>query len=103
MDVIIYVLNRIFDENDKIYIGNYSDFINIYNKTNDVLKNINRHTTYATRKNKGSTMFRERFNLPITNVNHIKGTPYRKTRRSRIKKYEDLIKNNLNNYNINLL
>ena len=52
MDVIITVLNRIFNEDDKIYyIGN--EIFPIHNKTNIILGHINRHNSYFTRKNKG--------------------------------------------------
>jgi hypothetical protein len=70
MDVIITVLNRLFDEtDDKYYIGNKNYYINndnyyinnkqlhLHNKTNNVLKNINKYNKHVTRKNKGFRIF----------------------------------------------
>jgi hypothetical protein len=57
MDVIISVLNRLFDEDDEYYIGNNSIVYPIHNKTNLVLNNINKHTTILTRKNKGKFLY----------------------------------------------
>lgn len=55
MDVIITVLNRIFDENNKeFYIGNSYNYVQIHNNTNAVLKNINNHREHVTRKNAGT-------------------------------------------------
>ncbi len=54
MDVIITVLNRLFDENNKeYYIGNSNSLFHLQNKTNLCLKNINNYTKYVSRKNKG--------------------------------------------------
>ncbi len=52
MDVIIAVLNKIFDEkNMEFYIGNpHLQLVN--NKFNVVANNINTHSTLVTRKNK---------------------------------------------------
>jgi hypothetical protein len=67
MNVIITVLNKIFDENNKeYYIGN--KFYSIHNKTNTVLKNINTHTKYTIRKNIGKTLMPELTNTNIFNV-----------------------------------
>lgn len=58
MDVIITVLNRLFDENNKeFYIGNNDKLVHIHNNTNRVLKNLNKFSQYVTRKNKGSMMY----------------------------------------------
>jgi hypothetical protein len=57
MDVIINVLNRLFDEDDEYYIGNNSTLYPIHKKTNLVLNNINKHTTIITRKNKGTFLY----------------------------------------------
>jgi hypothetical protein len=57
MDVIINVLNRLFDEDDEYYIGNNSILYPIHKKTNLVLNNINKHTTIITRKNKGTFLY----------------------------------------------
>jgi hypothetical protein len=54
MDVIIAVLNKLFDEDHPLYIGN--KFYFIHNKTNIVLNNINKHTTLVKRKNRGIKM-----------------------------------------------
>lgn len=52
MDVIITVLNRIFDEdNAKYYIGNITP---VHKKTNIVLNNMNTRTAIVSRKNKGT-------------------------------------------------
>jgi hypothetical protein len=57
MDVIITVLNRLFDEdNKKFYIGDKEILNPIHNKTNLVLENINTHSQYVSRKNKGNMM-----------------------------------------------
>lgn len=64
MDVIITVLNRLFDENNKdFYVGNSNKLIQIHNKTNFVLKNINSHKKHATRKNMGKRV------MPLLNNN----------------------------------
>jgi hypothetical protein len=58
MDVIITVLNRIFDENNnEFYIGKPREsFYNIHLTTNSILENMNKHTNIVTRKNKGHMM-----------------------------------------------
>ena len=56
MDVIITVLNRLFDEDNELYIGNKDKLYPIHNKTDNVLNNINKHSTIFTRKNKGTRM-----------------------------------------------
>jgi len=68
MDVIIDVLNRIFDEDNKeFYIGirhrDNTNYVNNHYKlyephklTNNVLQNMNMYTTYNTRCNKGRIM-----------------------------------------------
>lgn len=57
MNVIITILNRIFDEDDKDhYIGNLNKIYSIHNNTNDVLESINKYTTHTTRKNKGKSL-----------------------------------------------
>jgi hypothetical protein len=51
MDVIITVLNRLFDEKNKeFYIGNPN--LQLVNKFNAVANNINTHSTLISRKNK---------------------------------------------------
>lgn len=58
MDVIITVLNRMFDEdNHDFYIGKPREsFYNIHLTTNSILENMNKHTKLITRKNKGVMM-----------------------------------------------
>jgi len=58
MDVIITVLNRIFDEdNHEFYIGKPREsFYHIHLTTNSILENMNKHTNIITRKNKGHMM-----------------------------------------------
>ena len=58
MKVIIDVLNKLFDEENKeYYIGssnsNSDKIVEIHPNTNRILESINAHTTYYTRKNKG--------------------------------------------------
>jgi hypothetical protein len=58
MNVIITVLNRLFDEDNKdFYIGEQNKIFPIHNKTNAILKNINNHSQIVSRKNKGSRMY----------------------------------------------
>ena len=58
MKVIITVLNRIFDEDNKeFYIGNENKLFSIHNKTDTVLENINRFSKSVTLKNKGVRMY----------------------------------------------
>ena len=53
MDVIIAVLNNIFNQkNNKYYIGRKKQYINIHKKINEALNNINQHSNHVTRKNK---------------------------------------------------
>jgi hypothetical protein len=57
MDAIITVLNNLFDEKKpEFYIGDPNKLYSIHNKTNNILKNINNHSTLTTRKNKGVRM-----------------------------------------------
>jgi hypothetical protein len=74
MDVIITVLNRLFDEDNKeFYIGDNDNTIiyPIHNKTNLVLNNINKHTTIITRKNKGKFLLPTNISTdPSININY---------------------------------
>lgn len=55
MNVIIDVMNNIFDETKpNFYIGNPHKLFNVHKKSNNILQKINNHNIYATRKNKGS-------------------------------------------------
>lgn len=74
MDVIITVLNRIFDEdNTKYYIGNIAP---IHKNTNIVLNNMNSRTAIVTRKNKGTKINPAESSEPAMNL-------YRKPRNNR--------------------
>lgn len=61
MDIIITVLNHIFDENNKtLYVGNKTSNTNLYlipHKTNLVLNNMNKHSVLTARKNKGKIIY----------------------------------------------
>jgi len=77
MNVIIIVLNRLFDENNKeFYIGNKNILVPIHNITNVVLNNINSHISHVIRKNKGSRMYAKLNNTPF-NIKTI--TPVKRT------------------------
>jgi hypothetical protein len=66
MNIIITVLNRLFDEdNNEYYIGNSNKLYNIHKKTNVVLNNMNMHGKLLTRKNKGITMLPKQTSDPI--------------------------------------
>jgi len=76
MDVIITVLNRLFDEdNDEFYIGNKDEIIPIHMKINTILENINTRAKQVSRKNKGNFVFPP---LNIANSRHTKTDPKRK-------------------------
>lgn len=82
IDVIITVLNRLFDEdNKKYYIGNTDKLFPIHNKTNSILENINRHDTYCTRKNKGIKMYPKLTNSSNITIKYNNGKNKRKTRK----------------------
>jgi hypothetical protein len=54
IDVILIILNRLFDEkNEELYIRNKSKLKVINSKINDILNNINSKSPIVTRKNKG--------------------------------------------------
>jgi hypothetical protein len=72
MDVVIAVLNRLFDSSDEYYVGKVrNDPIEIINRTNVLLKNMNNHTKIATRKNKGKMMGPKWNNTPYINVESV--------------------------------
>lgn len=78
MDVIITVLNRIFDENDsEFYIGNITP---IHKKTNLVLNNMNTRTMIVSRKNKRARINPVESSEPVMNL-YVKNK--RKTRKVR--------------------
>lgn len=70
MDIILTVLNSLFDEDDEYYIGNKDKLIPIHKNTNTVLKNMNRYTQHVERKNKGMSI------LPSLNANNHSYTNY---------------------------
>lgn len=55
MDVIIHIINRLFDEYDPYYIGVKEELINVNPRINTILHNINRRTLVKL-KNKGVRM-----------------------------------------------
>ena len=58
MNVIITVLNRLFDEdNDMYYIGSESRIYSVHNQTNNTLNVINRYNNHYTRRNKGKKLY----------------------------------------------
>ncbi len=90
IDIIITVLNRIFDEdNHEYYIGN-SRLVHIHNKTNAVLNNINKHNIYFTRKNKGSRMGPVESKEKALNHKRNRKKSFRAIREERFKKSSKL-------------
>jgi hypothetical protein len=80
MDVIIYVVNRLFNENDPYYIGVKEEIININPRINTILHNINRRNVVQL-KNKGVRMIRKiNKNIPAVPVFYNK---YHKTPKGR--------------------
>jgi hypothetical protein len=73
MDVIIYVINRIFDENDTYYIGDKDKLVHINNRVDIIIKNINK-SQVVERKDKGVTMY-----PPFTNNKPYPQNTTRKT------------------------
>ena len=80
MDVIITVLNRLFDEEDEYYIGNKDRLVPIHKNTNAVLKNMNKYTQHVERKNKGILM------LPVLNDKNHSYTNYNIPNRKQTRK-----------------
>lgn len=69
MNVIITVLNRLFDENDELYIGNKDKIYEVNINTDKVLNNINNHSILVSRKNKGTkTIFGRNVNNTIPRI-----------------------------------
>lgn len=73
MDVIIYVINRIFDENDPYYVGDKDKLFHIHPLANTIQKNINK-SQVVERKDKGVTMY-----PPFTNNKPYPQNTTRKT------------------------
>lgn len=88
MDIIITVLNKLFDEdNSEYYIGNKNKLIPIHDKTNIVLKTINQYSEHAVRKNKGVQVFPLSINSPTFEIEPKKLTKkIRKRTTRKIKK-----------------
>jgi hypothetical protein len=86
MDAIVSVLNCLFDETDsELYIGDNTKsniLFSIHNKTNNVLNNINTHTSFVSRKNKGVKMLPNFTTDPRINI-------YRKNNKNNTKKYRN--------------
>lgn len=81
MNVIITVLNNIFDETKpEFYIDKKYDVTNVHNKINIIVNNINKHNKYAVRQNKGSR-FIDFASTPNININNKKIKRNSKTRR----------------------
>ena len=82
MDVIVTVLNRLFDEhNEEYYIGN-NNLTHIHNSTNLVLNSMNKHNTYFIRKNKNTRMGPIESSEPFT-INSISKLDRKKSFRAR--------------------
>lgn len=80
MDVIIHVINRLFDENDPYYIGVKEELININPRTDPIINNIISHQQVEL-KNKGVRMIRKiNKNIPAVPVFYNK---YHKTPKGR--------------------
>jgi hypothetical protein len=63
MDVIVFVLNRIFNEDDELYVGNL--FFPIHRKAERTLRNMNLKTRILRRKNNGIMMIPNFNNEPV--------------------------------------
>jgi hypothetical protein len=84
MDVIISVLNRLFDEtNTEFYIGHMVEKLPIHNNINNMLANINVHNVHYTRKNKGKYMFQPSPNVNPMRINYSNYKPKPKKNPSR--------------------
>jgi hypothetical protein len=84
MRIIITVLNKLFDEDDELYVGINSNLYSVYNKTNNFLKYIN--TSKVTRKNRYSTTMPRITNntlLTLTNRKYSKPRSSNFTRKFR--------------------
>lgn len=77
MNVIITVLNRLFDENNaEFYIGNEDKLFPIHNNTNIVLDGINKISKIVSLKNKGTRLY------PPLNKNSESISKYRLNKKS---------------------
>lgn len=111
MDVIITVLNRLFDEtNTRFYIGNKQpNDINmenpaypVHNKTNKTLTIINTNTNKIKRNNRGLFMDPPSSNLPmiVGDTNTMRNAPKNSKRITRKAPRSRFIVNNLNQQNL---
>lgn len=88
MDVIITVLNRLFDEDNKeYYIGNKDKIQHIHNKTNIILGNINKFTYHTKRKNIGIKLY----------PSLVNNTPFTLSNKKQITRHRKKITNDSNN------
>lgn len=101
MNAIIEVLNNIFNEKkSEFYIGEPDKLYPIHNKTNNVLNNINNHSTLTTRKNKGVRMLPKlSLNAPIAMSRNQRATTRKVGRRPATNRTR-IINNNLDKVNI---
>lgn len=108
MDVIITVLNRIFDENNsKYYILNENKFVFINNKINKASEILNKYQNYTKRRNIGKTYFgitsnTPTINIPTNNIKSIGKTQRKKNFNLKKRKFKIEILPNTNNININI-
>lgn len=93
MDVIITVLNRLFDEDNKeYYIGDQSNLVAIQNHTNTVLEHMNKYTQHVSRLNKGTRMLPPSTNKIVFNAKSkivqktLKQPQYNKSKRTQTRK-----------------
>lgn len=113
MNVIITVLNRLFDEKNKeFYVGFKNYYINntnyyftpihkfypIHNQTNNVLQNINNHSGLTKRKNKGVKMHPILSQAPPLALSKTTRATTRRTNRKNVHNFRS---NTLEEVNIN--
>ena len=82
MNTIISVLNKLFDEDSDLYIGDSNILYPIHNETDIVLNNINSHTQIVSRKNKGVKMMPKKGANSGINI-YAKNKKFNKTRKHR--------------------
>jgi hypothetical protein len=103
MGVIITVLNRLFDSNNKYFVGNHMNYLfDIVNNTNLLLENMNQYTQIATRKNKGKMISpiwanNQFFNLSNVVNNSILSRARKVNRRATRRKTRKVRNNNYGN------
>ena len=72
MDAILDVLNIIFYEKNRLFVGKKENITNIHNQTNAILTNINTRTKHATRRNWGVLLGPVLSNRPPITINTSK-------------------------------